>query len=88
MNSLDQMVQNPKNKQRMVVLAASAPAALAASHVAAFLNSGGGTVIAPGEGQEASLLDKQLRTLISPQPLFSLAADTLGGTPVWVIVMV
>jgi ATP-dependent DNA helicase RecG len=85
MSSLDQMVKNPKNKQRMVVLAANATAALAASHVAAFLNSGGGTVIAPGEGQEASWLDAQLRSLISPQPLFSLAADTLGGRPVWVI---
>lgn len=42
MSSLDQMVKNPKSKQRMVVLAANATAALAASHVSAFLNSGGG----------------------------------------------
>lgn len=82
MSSLDQMVKNPKNKHRLVVLSESDSVALVASHVTAFLNSGGGTVILPGAGQDGSLLDPQLRSLISPKPLFSITADTLGGEAV------
>lgn len=85
MSSLDLLLKNPKNAHRVEVLSGNGGTAQAASHVAGFLNSGGGTVIVKGGDSEAEVMDQGLRTLITPKSLFSVANDTLGGEPVLVI---
>ena len=73
---LDELVKNPKKAHLVEVLSGDAGMIQLASHAAAFLNSGGGTVIMRGDGWDVKFLDKELRSLISPKSLFSVAKQT------------
>ena len=56
-----------------------------ASHVVAFLNSGGGTILARDAEGSAKLTENDLKQQISPNALFSITPDNHDGEDVFII---
>lgn len=85
MSLLDQQWKDAKKKGRVEFLPGDSSLGAVASHVTAFLNSGGGMVVVKDSGRTCEKLDRDLRSLISPQALFSVTTEDLNAEPVVVI---
>jgi len=85
MSLLDDYLKNKTNSPRVEYVKGEVSVELIATHVTAFLNSGGGLLVLDTQYYDSNRLEKNIHTLVSPTALLSVSKDQLKGDPVMII---